>query len=494
VLALLQICMLPIIVRILGPNNYGLVGFSLIVAAVVMLLDQSISPVLSRELARNAGHGPEQVANARNLLRTLEIVSGCTGLVMGTFVICFAGWIGRTFIAPGPLLHSEVVAAVRLTGVLIIVQWPTLLYSAGFVGIQRQDILTAIRICNAVLAYVGTAMVLWLAGPSVTYYLGWLVGVAAATSLALGYALWRVMPASSARARFELASFKGLWRFAFGNLSNGLLGALLMQAPTLIVAKYCSLGQLAAYTLSLTLTQQIMALLTLPITATLMPRFAQIAERGDDALLAREYHRWTQVVVAFTLPVAGLLIAFAHPLLQIWLGQGSPLVDDASALLPLMAVGAVFSVIMALPFVLQLAMGWTRLSVTKNVIAVVVTTPVLLWLVPRYGPIVAACAWIAVNVGYYVFEVPLVHKRLLLSEKWRWWLRDTLLPLVAVTLVFGVSKILFRDVVGPWPSLIQAVLTAVVAMVVLWAILPLYRQDVRSAAVAVISWIKSKRQ
>ena len=37
--------------------------------------------------------------------------------------------------------------------------------------------------------------------------------------------------------------------------------------------------------------------------------------------------------------------------------------------------------------------------------------------------------WLALNLGYYLFEVPIMHRRLLRLELWRWYLVDTLVPL-----------------------------------------------------------------
>jgi hypothetical protein len=81
---------------------------------------------------------------------------------------------------------------------------------------------------------------------------------------------------------------------------------------------------------------------------------------------------------------------------------------------------------------LQIASGWTRLSASKNVISALVLVPSLVMLVPNQGPLAAAWAWFGLNAGYYLFEVPLMHARLLRGELWSWWLQRTLLPMVLV--------------------------------------------------------------
>jgi O-antigen/teichoic acid export membrane protein len=53
------------------------------------------------------------------------------------------------------------------------------------------------------------------------------------------------------------------------------------------------------------------------------------------------------------------------------------------------------------------------LSLYKNVIALACTIPLLLLLVARFGAVGAAVSWIAINVGYLVWELPYMHRRLL---------------------------------------------------------------------------------
>lgn len=442
----------------------------------LLFLDQCVSPTLSRELAR-LGRNQDAVNEARNLLRTLEIVSILTALLVGGSIVVAAPWIARHGIAGGSLSEDQLITAVRLIGLGIGTQWPGMLYSGGFVGLQRQDILVVIRMIALTVTYGGSALLLWLVAPSIELYLFWTAFMSLVLSASLGMTLWRLMPASSLPARIDPRIPLKVWRFALGNLLIGLMGAMLTQAPSLIVAKYCSLSQLAAYTLSVSLAQQLSTILTQPVTSTLMPHFAQLVYRREERVLAREYHRWTQIIVVLILPVTASLIVFARPLIEIWLGKASPLVEPVSELLPLIALGTLFNTVTNPLYFLQIAAGWTRLSVVKNVVAIAVTLPFLFIFVPRIGPQAAALCWIATNVGYYLFEAPLMHRRLLKKELPRWWLIDTLFPMAIATIIFGCAWLLVTTNQNPWIGVLQAGFTALVTFgVMVWA-LPGLRND-----------------
>lgn len=475
--------------RLLGPDSYGLVGFSSTIALFLVFLDFCVSPVLSRELAR-IGRIKEKAEEVRNLLRTLEIVSISTGVLVGGAISLAAPWIARHGIADGKLPESELIAAVRLIGLGIATNWPGMLYGGGFVGLQRQDILVTLRGLGGTVTAIGGVLLLWLVSPSIELYLSWTALMALVVSVSLGIALWGIVPSAKLPPRADPSIALRLWRFSAGNLLIGIFASLLTQAPGLIVAKYCTLSQLAAYTLSLTLAQQLSTILTAPITSTLMPHFAQLIYRGDEARLAKEYHRWTQVIVALVLPIAATLIIFAHPLMQLWLGASSPLIGPVSELVPLFAIGSLFNTFMTPPYVLEIAAGWTRLSVGKSIVAVVIVLPVLLILVPRIGPIAAAGGWIAVNIGFYLFEVPLMHRRLLKGHMWQWWLTDTLLPAIIVGIVFGCSWLLVPVDQKPWFGLLQAAPTAAIAFGAIGLVFPALRRDAIETVCRLIAGVR----
>jgi O-antigen/teichoic acid export membrane protein len=111
------------------------------------------------------------------------------------------------------------------------------------------------------------------------------------------------------------------------------------------------------------------------------------------------------------------------------------MVDRVETLVAILSVGSMFNGLMTLPYFLQLAAGWTRLTITMNAFALCIIAPALWLLVPRFGPLAAAWCWLSLNAGYLVVTVPLMHRRLLQGQMARWYLRDILPPVVSACLV-----------------------------------------------------------
>jgi O-antigen/teichoic acid export membrane protein len=111
-------------------------------------------------------------------------------------------------------------------------------------------------------------------------------------------------------------------------------------------------------------------------------------------------------------------------------------------LVSILVMGTAFHTLMHIPYVLQLASGWTRLAFFVNLVSVLLLTPLMIILTKCYGAVGAASVWVILTMGYVFFTIPIMHRRLLPSEKWRWYLIDVGLPFGMALLVAGTFRLI----------------------------------------------------
>jgi len=63
-----------------------------------------------------------------------------------------------------------------------------------------------------------------------------------------------------------------------------------------------------------------------------------------------------------------------------------------------------------------------------NITAIVLLLPPLIWAASIYGAMGGAMIWLALNVGYIIFGVIIIHKRVLQSELIPWAIYDFGIP------------------------------------------------------------------
>jgi O-antigen/teichoic acid export membrane protein len=135
------------------------------------------------------------------------------------------------------------------------------------------------------------------------------------------------------------------------------------------------------------------------------------------------------------------MIFFGKNLLLLWTGNAL-LTENVAPLLVLLALGTMLNGLMHIPFLLTLAYGWTRFGVYLNIISVLLLVPSVIWATVRYGAMGAASIWVILNVGYVLISTHFLYRRLLITEKWRWYGKDLLLPMLATILITWLCLLL----------------------------------------------------
>jgi O-antigen/teichoic acid export membrane protein len=438
--AIAGIAFVPFYIRFLGIESYGLIGVYLSLAGLLSLLDMGLSATLSRELARLAVL-PESDQESKDLLRTLEYIYSAVGLLAGVAVAMLAPLVARHWIRPQAIPPDIVEQAIKIMGMVIAFQWPASLYAGGLIGIQRQVPLNVIRSVMSLVQSGGAVLILWLISPTITGFFLWQALTGVVHTVLLAWALWARMPRGDARPAFRKELLIRRWHFAAGITGISLMVTILTQADKILLSKILSLEvfgyYMLAYSISSTISQ-----FTNPLFSALYPKLSELAASSARAALSELYHKGCQLVSILIVPATLILIFFPREILMLWIGD-APTVDNTHRVLSLLMIGTALNAAMTVPFALQLACGWTKLSFYKNLIAVILLIPLLIWLASVYGAMGAAIVWIVLNLGYFLFEIPIMHSRFLKGEMWRWYIRDIGEPLLGALPVMVFSRLLF---------------------------------------------------
>lgn len=419
---------------------YGVVGFYVTVQSLVALLDLGLSTTLNRELARLAED--DDPAEARRLASMLQLLYWSVAAIIALVGILAAPPLAHFWFHRQALPVATLVRALRVMAVIVAVQFPFALYAGGLLGLQRHVSYNAALIAAATLRGVGAVAALALLAPTIDVFFGaQLVGHAVQTLLA-AILFFRALPAGGRSAATVPA--RRVWRFAAGVSGITILGALLSQVDKVVLSKVLPLREFGFYAVA-TSAAAALSLIGAPFFATVFPRLSQLVAAHDERSLVDVYHRSAQLLAVAVLPPAVVLIAFPRQVLAAWTGDAA-LADSGRVIIVLLAAGFALNALTAIPYALQLAHGWTSLTLAMNAAAVAVLVPLSIWAAVRYGAPGAALIWMLLNITYVGLYVQLMHRRLLRGEKWSWYARDVGTPLVASCLVVLPGLLVMRTV------------------------------------------------
>ncbi len=438
--AVVHLAFVPLYVSYLGIEAYGLIGVFTSLLALFALLDLGLSTTLNRELAKFSADAGA-ATKARDLVRTLETLYWPVALIIGIGVALAAPFIARDWVRVDRLEVATVQHAVILMGLTIALQWPASLYSGGLMGLQRQVLLGGINAGVATLRAVGAALVLAHYAATIEAFFWWQAAASAVQTVVTGAALWLRLPRSVEAPRFRRRILSGVWRLAAGMAAISALAVVLTQLDKVILVKLLPLDEFGYYSLAWTVATGLYFLIG-PLFSALFPRFTQLAAQHDEAGLRRLYHEGCQWMSVTLLPVAVVIALFSTELMLLWTGDAL-LAEHSQVLLSLLIMGTALNGLMSLPMALQLAYGWTRLGIVTNLVAVAALVPMMFVLTSRFGAAGGASAWVMLNGAYLLFVPPLMHRRILRGEQWRWYGIDVGLPLIAALVAAGSCKWLF---------------------------------------------------
>jgi O-antigen/teichoic acid export membrane protein len=439
VTTVLQIACIPLYVKFLGVEAFGLVGLYTALQAAASVLDAALGTTANRELAALRLE-PSRIREARDLMRTLECTYWLAGILAGAVIAACAPMLAAHWIQAQNVAQSSVVAAVALIGLVVALQWPAGLYSGALLGLEEQVRYNAIVVTSAVVRVFGSVIVLWRVSPTIEAFFVW-QAIAGALQTALSAAsAWRALD-DSAPASFRLSELRRVWRFTAGMTGISILALLLTQTDKVVLSRMLTLTEFGYYTVAASVALALYRVIV-PVSNAVFPRISQLVAQKSEPELARFYHRSAQTMAVIVLPVALVIAFFGSEVLALWT-RNPAIVEHAHITVALLVLGTALNGLMTVPYLLQLANGWTQLSVVANTIAVIVLGPAIYFATRAMGGTGAAAAWVGLNIGYVLFGIPIMHRRLLVGEKHTWYVSDVGLPLAGAIVGAAGTRLVF---------------------------------------------------
>ena len=463
-IALMHLAFIPIYIQYLGMEAYGLIGIFATLQASLTLLDMGMTPTLNREMARyTAGsHTPQSI---RELLRSLELL--CIGLA---FFIAVSTWVASAWIAENWLRAehlplSTVSSAIASMGLVAALRFIESIYRGAILGLQTHAWLNVVTAISATARGLGAVGVLAWFSASIEVFFLWQGVVSLVSVLVLAYHIHHVLPCAAQPVRFSKSALSGVWKFAHGMIATTFFSLLITQVDKILLSRLLSLEEFGTYMLAATVANALM-LLVAPLAQGYYPRFTELVTKQDQVGLIALYHQGAQLMAIAVVPVALILIFHGEFVLSQWTND-VVLSHKAAPLVALLALGTALLGLMNIPYMLQLAYGWSNFAAKVNAMIVVVQIPTLYCATLHYGAIGAAWVWLAITSIYILVVVPIMHKYLLPTEKWTWYWRDNILPGGAACITGGIlAWILTTELNLVWllaSSLVMFVMAALLA-------------------------------
>jgi O-antigen/teichoic acid export membrane protein len=440
----LTVALVPVYVRLLGVEAFGLIAFQTTLAGIVALFDAGLSVTTNRELARlsvREGGSDE----ARVYTRTTELAYWGIAVTVGAILLALTPLLAGRWINTQHLDTRVATQAIALAVLAAILQFPYAFYSAGLLGLQRHVTVNAILIAGTTIRAAGSVVLLIAVARDVRLLFAWHAAAALLQTAAAAIALHTALPAG--QARFDRRVLGGALRFARPLAITSVLAAISTQVDKLAVSKLLPLSTFGQYSIAWMIAAAV-ALAVTPVQTTVFPRLSQLVATNNMPELKRAYHRASQTVAALLLPLAAVTTLFAYEIVLVWTGDAG-VARAARWIAVLLVTGAMLNALSHISYAFQLAHGWTAPALIANGVQLAVMIPLTLFAVRSYGAIGAAAVWAILQASFLAISLTVTHTRGLPGEAHVVLLHDVGPAFVASFAVAAAGRLLVRETTRP---------------------------------------------
>lgn len=428
-LSVIAVVTLPLYVRYLGAEAYGLVGFFATMQAWVLLLDLGLSPALAREVVRsraNAAHAAE----LRVLVRNLELIFVAIGAIVCLAVSLCSEAITHHWLRVEQLPHDEVSRCIALMGGLFAARLLAGLYRGGIQAMEQQVWLNGANVVVTTLRFLGALAVLVWVSRQPSFFFKYQLGVGIVELLLFGVKFRSLLPRKGSGSEPLAESSRRLFRFAGSSAYLSLAWVLQTQVDKLILSRVLPLTAYGYFSTAVAIAGVIQTAAG-PVSAAFIPRMTYLFSEGKEAEMRGLYSSSTQVTLVITAALSGVLIMLPEPLLRAWTNDPR-LAASVAPILIWYAAGNMILSVSAFQYYLQYAHGRLKLHVVYNTLLIAVSIPAICGASTANGAIGAGMAWFFLRLASFAVWPAFIHSRFMPGFH-RGWLTADIAPIVAVS-------------------------------------------------------------
>jgi O-antigen/teichoic acid export membrane protein len=424
---------IPIYIKYIGVESYGLIGIFGIITAWMGILDAGLISALGREMALySAGkHSPHSI---RTLLKSVEGVI-CIGV--GLFLIVLI--LGVDFLSSRWIQSKFITREVKntsmlLMGILFSLKFFESIYKSSIVGLQKQVLMNGSEAIYAFIKSVGAVLVLKYVSNSILVFFYWQVGISITYIICLKFLLFKQIPISNTSIKFSMQSVLSLKSFAGGMLVMTILNSLLTQIDKIFLIKFLTLEEFGYYSIATAAAGAIM-IVTSPVSSAFLPRLIQLNSLNNKQQMLEIYRIGFQIIAVLLGSISAILFFFPETFLLFWTNNIG-LTLNVKYVFAITVIGYLISGLNTMPFVIQLSVGSTKVGVWIRIISVLFSLPLMYYFIPIYGKVAAAYIWLAIALINLVISFIYAFSRVFVDFKYKIFWSD-LFQILFVTFIIS---------------------------------------------------------
>ena len=357
---------IPFLVRLLGPQRFGILSLVWVVFGYFGLFDLGLGRTATKYVAEALGKG--ETEKIPGYVWTTVLLQAAIGAAGTALLIVMAPFIARRFLNIPPEFIRETISTLKLVGWSLPIMFITSSFRGVLEAAQRFDLVNAVKIPVNVLFYllplVGVALGYDLPGIVVLLILS-----RAAALLAWGALSLRVFPVLGRSPRPHGHLVKPLFSFSGWLALSSVLYAITSSIDRLLIGAVLTVGAVTFYSAPFEALNRV-GVIPGSLAMVLFPAFSFLDAGKMTEKVEALFARSVKFLLLSTGPVLLLLLFFARDFLRLWLG--SDFARTSTLAVQILAAGFLVNSVIAVPNNYLLGIGRVDIAPKYQAVELVV--------------------------------------------------------------------------------------------------------------------------
>jgi O-antigen/teichoic acid export membrane protein len=383
---------IPFYLSFLGPYQFGLVGFVMLIQSSLNLLDAGLAQALVREITISLSY-PNGRDRVSNLIFNVERLYWFFALLIAVFLVATSTFISTHWLHLEKPQYQLGVEAVCGAAIIFFFQFPGALYKSFLIASQAHVQLNKTLVLANIIRHVGGVFVVFLY-PSIATYLIWQALVGLLETVLRRKKVLTELGNSEFKERWNLSVFFNFFKLVRGLSIAVWIGALPVQMDKVILSRMVSIDKFGYYSIASSIALGVLQLIY-PLLQAVQPK--AISLRNEPLLILQLYKKLFAVIFLLFLALIVGFITSGQFLLRLWLpeGDGATFVYAYGCLL---MIGTAFNALYNVGYMDWVVKGKTKFIFTLNSISLALILVIVPLAIKRYGAAGAPLGWIVCNV------------------------------------------------------------------------------------------------
>ena len=397
---------IPLYIYFLGVENYGIIGFYILLFSILLIFDLGITATATRQMAINLVNDDGDKAK-KTLLSSFEIIYAFICFFCLIALISFIDFIGNSFINSDTLGSQQISRILLLMSFALCFQLPTGLYIGAMMGMERQMSANLIISFGAIFRGFLGVLFLWQEPSLESFFISQIIANFIILIL-LRIKCWSFLHRKSEYFRFSKSIvFKNI-KFAAGMTGLSLLGIIISQADKAIISSSLDLKSFSFYILAFNVAA-IPLMVAQILSLSTYPRLVAVFHDENKQELQSFYTVTSHLCAIAILSVAMTLIFFNQNFSFLWLGD-PVITQEIKWISIILIVSQTLQALTMLPYNYALSRGITHVQTKIAIFSLILLIPCLLYATPRFGLIGAASVFCMIQALVFPINIILLHQ------------------------------------------------------------------------------------